>query len=343
MTLKIYNWSEIEHDFNEGIILGNGASIAFDKRFAYKSLKEKAEELNLITDNCQQVFKYLDTNDFELVLRMLWHASKVNDALEVSDDKTRVTYEGVRAALIKAVGEIHAPYQEVRDRLVIAADFMSRFQTVISLNYDVLVYWAILIGNKAAPSKNRFKDCFKDGTFNKEWESYRNPYQKNDKATLIFYPHGNLALATHLDGSEIKIVANSKDDLLNTIFNKWRSGYMTPLFVSEGTSVQKARTIQRSPYLSRVYEEVLANLGKNIAIFGWSMGEQDDHLLKALRSGKPEKIAFAVDPNDDDLKLLSANIESKLKKFFAFGTKTPSLFFFNRESDGCWITPRSAK
>jgi uncharacterized protein DUF4917 len=130
MADKVYPWKGIEADFSHGLILGNGASIAFDSRFAYQSLKAKATELGLITADVQRVFGHLHTSDFELVLRMLWHASKINQALEIPDVRTTQAYEAVRDGLIEVVRAIHVPYDEVRDHLARAATFMSRFSTV---------------------------------------------------------------------------------------------------------------------------------------------------------------------------------------------------------------------
>ena len=84
---KVYHWKAIEADFSHGLILGNGASIAFDRRFAYQSLKDKATDLGLISTDVQRVFDHLHTADFELVLRMLWHASKINQSLDILDTR----------------------------------------------------------------------------------------------------------------------------------------------------------------------------------------------------------------------------------------------------------------
>ena len=127
---------------------------------------------------------------------MLWHASKINQALEIPDVRTIHAYESVRDALIEVVRAIHVPHDEVRARLATAATFISRFSTVVSLSYDVLVYWAILVGNEDAP--NRLKDCFVNGKFRQDWKQLREPFKPNQKATLVFYPHGNLALAADL-------------------------------------------------------------------------------------------------------------------------------------------------
>src|SRR6266852_59406 len=103
MVDKVYPWKAIEADFDYGLILGNGASIAFDPRFAYYSLKDKATDQGVITADVQRVFDHLHTADFELVLRMLWHASKINLALEIPDVRTTQAYEAVRDALIEVV------------------------------------------------------------------------------------------------------------------------------------------------------------------------------------------------------------------------------------------------
>jgi hypothetical protein len=331
----VYPWAAIEAHFEHGLILGNGASIAFDSRFAYRSLEERARDLGLISPDVQRVFEYLQTSDFELVLRMLWHASKINQALEIPDLRTTQAYEGVREALIEAVRAIHVSHEEVRARLEAAATFMSRFSTVASLSYDALVYWAILVGNEEAP--NRLKDCFLHGEFHQEWRLFREPYGGNLKSTLVFYPHGNLALGADLAGAEFKVRADAGAALLGTVFDRWRAGDITPVFVSEGTSEQKRRAIRRSPYLSTVYGEVLPDLGQSVVVFGWSIQEQDDHLLDAICRGPVRRFAVAVDPAKVDLAEFQARVRRQLSERLA--PDGFELTFFDRGSHGCWIAP----
>lgn len=336
MNGHVYKWTEIEDDFNHGLILGNGASIAFDPRFNYHSLKDRAEELRLITPNVQRVFEHLRTTDFELVMRMLWHASKINQALEISDDCTTRAYESVRDALIEVVRAVHPPYEEIFDHLLTAATFMSRFSTVVSLNYDVLVYWAILVGNQHAP--NRFKDCFIESEFQQDWQWLREPYGSNPETTLIFYPHGNLSLGANLEGAEFKIQAETEASLLDTVFDKWRTGDATPVFVSEGTSEQKRMAIRHSPYLSTVYKEVLPNLGESVVVYGWSIGDNDDHLLDAIcRRRCVHRFAVAVNPTADNLGEFKARVHRKLSA--RLGRDSFDLTFFDRGSERCWNIP----
>src|SRR5262245_21713453 len=84
---------------------------------------EAAIAEKLISEPIQSIFKYLATEDFELVVR-----------------------------------KSHVPYDRAQSHLDAAGDFLSRFQTVISLNYDIFVYWAMIKWN--AEHGHWFKDCF---------------------------------------------------------------------------------------------------------------------------------------------------------------------------------------
>lgn len=82
LPTKIFQWSDIKDEFNGGaILLGNGASIAIDDSFAYGSLKEHATDNGLLTDDIQSLFDFFHTDDFELILRIVWQATNVNKSL----------------------------------------------------------------------------------------------------------------------------------------------------------------------------------------------------------------------------------------------------------------------
>ncbi|MCK4598311.1 DUF4917 family protein [Candidatus Bipolaricaulota bacterium] len=335
MNDKVYEWGTLKDGFNDSLILGNGASIAFDKRFAYKSLKERAQERDLISADVQSVFDHLNTADFELVLRMLWHASKINEALAIRERRTTQAYHNVREALIEVIRSIHVPYEEVDCRLVTAATFMSHFSTVISLCYDLLVYWAILKGNEDAP--NRFKDCFVSGEFQHDWKPLRKPYADSPRVTLVFYPHGNLALAADLSGREFKIATTPGAGLLDTVFHCWCAGEAIPLFVSEGTTEQKRAAIRRSPYLSTVCDEVMPDVRESVVVYGWSISDTDDHLLKQVCRSAARRFAVSVDPQRGNLGEFQAMVHRKLEERLT--RNRCELMFFDRSSEGCWIAP----
>lgn len=292
MPFDIHPWDEIADDFQRGtVILGNGASIAVSPRFWYHSLLERAQERGLFTEDVRSLFESFDTADFELILRLVWHASNVNESLRIQDDRTRQVYLEVRDSLIEAVRDVHPEYDHVSNRLPSMYRFLKQFGTVLCLNYDLLVYWTMMYG-ASAPDQHLFKDCFLDGRFDDDWERFRRPYRERSN-TLVFYPHGSLALCRNDVESEFKI-HNAGGRLLDAILQEWRCERVVPLFVSEGTSRQKISSIQSSYYLSTVYREVLTSLRGTLTIFGWGIGDHDRHLLKRLQKSGIQRVACSV-------------------------------------------------
>ena len=333
---EIVSWNEISDRFREGLILGNGASIAVSDTFAYTTIFGEAVTLGHITPQLEQIFEHLDTADFELVLNMLMHAARINEALEIADNaETTQAYEQLRNALVQTIGAIHPGYQFARDYLLNIAEFSRHFETIASLNYDLILYWAMLLGNDEWGA-HWLKDCFIGREFDSDWERFRNPHGNADSSTLVFYPHGNLVLATDLVGAEYKMGAGDFAGLLDTVTRSWEDGRYTPLFVSEGASEQKLAAIRRSSYLSTVYDDVLPELGSRIAIYGWSIGDNDRHILHAIAKADPVEIAVSVDPDKDRDALddQCADIERKLKRHL--GNRDLAVTFYDRGSGGCW-------
>lgn len=325
---KIHRWSEMSHNFNQTILLGNGASIAVNPRFAYSSLKELAEKNSLLTSDVQKLFSFFNTADFELILRLVWQAANVNSSLQIDDNRTRAAYIHVRDCLIQAVRDIHPEHHEVIDQLPTIYSFLKNFKTVVSLNYDLIVYWAIM--HTAVPlDYHRFKDCFLHGQFEENWKRLRTPYHERT-VTLVFYPHGNLALVRNLIESESKI-ATQNLNLLSSILEAWESEKMIPIFVSEGTSEQKISSIQKSYYLSSVYREVLTDSIDNLVIYGWGFGEHDMHILKRMATDNTiTSVAVSVVNGDQAYCNKAAQIIHD-----TLGRHV-NISFFDSESDGCW-------
>src|SRR5690606_36378391 len=71
-----------------------------------------------------------------------------------------------------------------------------------------------------------------------------------------------------------------------------------PLFVSEGDSASKVRTISRSAYLSFCLDR-LRDDEQNTVVFGHSLSTQDEHIIDALVDGKRKKIAVALRPSSN--------------------------------------------
>ncbi len=354
MTERIESWNKIKEDFTDGtILLGNGASISVHSEFDYKSLKEHAIKKTPLGEKKERIsclFGYFETDDFELILRNLRQAELILNSLiqaecisknleefRICHKEIENTYNIVRKSLISAVKGIHPEPDEVDDKMESIYNFIKEFKTIISLNYDLLIYWAIMRGNDK-DGIHAIKDCFvkegKEGEeFDHNWERLRKPIWGQKNCSLVFYPHGNLALARDKNGKEKKIAADSNGGLLESIVDKWKAGVL-PLFVSEGTSEQKQKSIRNSDYLRTVYWDVLPNLGSKLTIYGFNFNKNDLHILQGISKSKIKKVAVSVYRKDPDK---GQDFCNNARQVLTDHFDKVSITFFDSESKECWI------
>ena len=334
--MKLHSWEKIKNHFTDNLLLGNGASIAVHAGFSYQSLYQAASEAKFLDENLKALFASFKTTDFEHVLKLLSETNRVNSIVGIKDDITARSYQKLRGALVKTIHSVHPQYDDVKQYLSPMADFMKHFHTALSLNYDLLVYWAMLVGNdKYGP---HFKDCFPYREFENDFGYLYEPQPPATGATLVFYPHGNLVLATKPFEAESKLSRSKEDCLLDTIISKWGLEEYTPLFVSEGDTDQKIRTLERNGYLNVVYNSVLANLEESLVIYGWSFDLQDTHILKALARTELQRVAISVHTTEkdrEDWESFCTMVELRVRN-------TPhmpkfDILFFDAESKGCWV------
>lgn len=272
------------------------------------------------------IFAAFGLDDFEVVLRRLWQATTVNKALEIKSEKLEKAYHEVREALINTVHHVHPSYDEAKPHFEPAAKYMQGFKTVVSLNYDLIVYWAALWANEQM-GVIWFKDAFMNGLFRTDWRMVRAPYGNAGGATLFFYPHGNLCLGSYSDGTERKVGAGG-ENLLQTIVDAWRSAVAVPLFVCEGTSDHKLRALGASNYLQHVHLEVLRDFKESVTFYGSSFSAQDVHVLDQVAQSAAHKAAVGVYGEDYGL----VERAEKLLKERNFN----EIAFFDAQSSGAW-------
>jgi hypothetical protein len=333
MPYPIMQWAQIAANYHRGtIVLGNGASIAVSPSFSYGSLLNHAQKRGLITGDVNRLFHFFGTEDFELILRLVWQASNVNRSLQISDDRTHKAYLNIRECLIQAVRDVHPAYELVNGQLPSMYQFLRSFNTVLSLNYDLLVYWTMTYGLNVQDG-HLFKDCFLgNGLFDDAWWRFREPYSYRERTnTLVFYPHGSLALCRDAVEQEFKIHnSNSEAGLLEAILQEWCRERVVPLFVSEGTMQQKVSSIQNSYYLSTVYREVLTSQRDTLTLYGWGLGEHDRHLLKRMRGTGIQRVAVSVFRGDQGYCNYAYQVVQD-------DLGPVPVDFFDSESSGCWI------
>lgn len=325
-------WSEIKKDYVKGaLLLGNGASISVSPSLHYNSLYEAARQNGLLSEPVTSIFQHFNTTDFEFILRIVANAHMVNDYLGVVEDETENTYNVIKSSLIETVRTVHPEYTQVLGSLTAMSNFMARFNTVFSLNYDLLVYWAMMHGNRMAGG-NLFKDCFSASGFSSNFEWLRKPHKNLTSATLVFYPHGNLALVADLYGIETKITAGFVD-LISQIARSWTIGETTPLFVSEGDHQAKLLAINRNRYLNSIYQELM-RIPQSLVIYGWAASSQDEHILQAIRRSNVKRIAVAVYTGHEDWEHNILLIKQRLKR--SLNIPYLDIVFFDSSDDGVW-------
>lgn len=355
MTARVRKWAELADCGWESLILGNGASIALHSGFQYSALLHEAIQQPGVDPKVKALFERLGTTDFERVLGRLRNAKEVLDALSADAREVTRAYDNVRSALVNAVHEVHPAYGKVQRDLPTFGQFLRLFRKVVSLNYDVLVYWALLRVNDDTPlavkdgfvpdptDPDRGALRFPEG----DWKWLLRDHAGVKNPTLIVYPHGALILAAERDGRHRKIVTaetlretGGPTGLLSTITRAWADEGVVPLFVSEGDSVQKRAAIRRNDYLSLVYDQILPSLGESVVIYGWSMRDQDAHLVRAI-FGEPrrptalQRVAISVhsaDRSGEELDEHCGEAAAKLRGY------NPSLVvqFFDADSPGAW-------
>ncbi len=313
-------WDEVSADFDDsGLLIGNGASIAVWKRFAYRSLYSRAQLgiAHPLTVDDIAVFNQLGTQNFEDVLRSLATTSAVLTVLGHNDAFVTARYASIRTALVEAVHSVHVPWSQVlrANSLVPMRAYLLRHKSVFSTNYDLLVYWA-MAASGSRELKHQFLDYIWNGsppTFDRLRTSLRPARAHN---TRVFYIHGGLHLYRDQAGRTSKIVGYQGRllDQFGTV--------VIPEYVSEGTWAQKLAKISQSEYLSYAYESFTA-FEQSMVVFGHSLDhDSDGHLIQAMRKWGQRRIAISIVPADQ------ASIkDAKLKYHRALPQAT--LRFFN--------------
>ncbi len=298
------NWNDIKNEFENGLIfLGNGSSIALNKKFVYKDIREYASKNRYINDEVNNVFDKLDTVNFEKVLEYLYKASIVNEILKIDHEKPKKLHDELKNGLINSVRDMHPSYKEIIEDLKKIKKFLDTFKVVIDLNYDLIAYWGIMLDSKG---KN-FDDFFGQGGILKNHNEIQRIIRKEK---IIIYPHGSLFICKSEksdtikegaqsveEGQELKISGNKSEDILSVIQN---TDFLEPVFVAEGTNEQKVEMIKNSHYLGTVLEILPEVKFDSFTFLGFSFNENDEHIVNQLAKGRMGKIKISVSVHENN-------------------------------------------
>jgi hypothetical protein len=321
-TPDLLNWEEVSgHMPGSGLLIGNGASIACWDGFNYESIFERSQDWELdhsLDHKDVAVFDAFKTTNFEQALASLKTARLVLSALGYKTEFLEDRYESIQGSLFDALHSVHVPWGIVpgfESKLQLMRGELETYEWIYSLNYDLILYWAIT----SVDHGEGFADFF----WNRPnyWFDPANvvPLYGAADWPKVVWLHGGIHLRRHVDGTVYKEVAD-EDNLLE----KFKSPPVdvTPLLVSEGTAEDKYRAISRSPYLSFGLSQLADHQG-GLVVFGSSLRNEDEHLVRAINEQPIQDIAVSIySPEDDD-----AIIEAKatLRSHF----RRSNLYFFD--------------
>jgi len=322
------------------LLIGNGFSIACcPDIFTYRSLLAEAN-FDGLSRYSRSVFDSLGTNDFELVIKALLEAAQIAKHYEASDAEFIQSLEadanGLKDQLAKTIAARHPdhPSEITEDKYRCCREFLSAFQSVYSLNYDLLLYWTIL-HEQEGYAHVESDDGFRRGNLGPCgyvcWDTLEAPSQ------TIHYMHGALHLFDR--GSEfVKYTWNDTSVRLMDQIRASLDAGRFPRIVAEGTSPEKLNRIVHCAYLHKALRSLM-NIGGDLVIYGMSIMPNDDHILDAIVRGKVKRVFVGIygDPKEPANQALIERAEALATKRLGEKAKNPlEVFFFDSATAKVW-------
>ena len=167
-------------------------------------------------------------------------------------------YERVRDALADAIVKVHPENTggiPIQNKLK-CSQFLSNFNDIFTVNYDLLLYWVLLQG--VSSKAQMFGDYFyRDEDTPQEYCEYLQNGGKSKKHVLFL--HGALHLFLE-KGITTKKVWGGRMPLIKQIKTEIENGYY-PLVVAEGDHVSKLNQIKTNPYLNHAFSNFTQKKG----------------------------------------------------------------------------------
>lgn len=317
-------------------LLGNGFSISCRPNiFAYGKLYEQAD-FSKISTTAKSAFTALGTQDFERVIKVLRDAAKIVAAYGAPASmvaQLEADANGLRELLVQTIANSHPswPGDITEAEYVACREFISRFDSIYTLNYDLLLYWAQLHTPEGESpwSDDGFRTP--DYDFESEYVVWE-PSQSHEQN--MWFLHG--ALHVFDSGIEIQKYTWSRTGvrLIDQIRDALSRNYF-PLFVSEGTSQEKYEKIRHNDYLAKAYRSFSSIQGA-LFIYGHSLAKNDDHYLRCIQRGKINHLYIAIygDPNSTGNKFIARRAEELSSG--RRGRIPLIISYFDAESSNVW-------
>jgi hypothetical protein len=275
------------------ILLGNGFSIACrPDAFRYDALLDEATFDGSAAD-ITRVFELLGTTDFERVIEVLELSSELATVYGVESelgDKLRNDANVVRDALARVLAARHPdlPYEIEEAEYKACRTFLGRFERIYTLNYDMLLYWAVMQDLEPdITTDDGFRAPEDEDATYVEWDPYA-----TFTTQRLFYLHGSLHL--YDSGNEISKITWSRTGIpLVDQIREALSERRYPLIVTEGSSEGKEEKILHNAYLNHAIRSFSSITGA-LFIHGHSLAANDDHILTRIVNGRLSHLYVSV-------------------------------------------------
>lgn len=167
------------------LLLGNGFSIDFDPKFSQKKIIQSTQAQYPLED--KEI--YTDNENFEAGVQ------QISELKNLPPEKKQESLKN----FIEELSHTHPKDPDCITPIQFdqCAKFLSNFQSIYTLNYDLLLYWVIM--------KEKLNDEFKDG-FCKSYlkkENYLTWHPDKEGITNLRYLHGGLHYTKNLKITEL--------------------------------------------------------------------------------------------------------------------------------------------
>ena len=314
----------VEDGDKPSILLGNGFSRAWQNDiFNYANLLDAADFTEREVE-IRELFKRSGTYDFEAVMRSLAAAKEVLEAYggnEALVGLIESDQQLLKDALITAISTTHPdrPTDVSTDQFTAARRFLSRYDQIFTVNYDLLFYWARNMGD-LPPENYSTDDGFRKSC---KWQGYGTGQE-------VHFLHGGLHIFDSGTAIEKHASAQIGTGIVDLVRANLEKGKF-PLFVSEPTSAKKKQRIEHNPYLDFCFR-ALRKVTGTFFIQGHSMDENDMHIYDQLKRSRVEKYFVSIfgDENSEKNMRVKANARAYLE------SPSSNVEFFDAQSAPIW-------
>lgn len=326
----IRQWKDIKADYPEiDLLSGNGFSISFSNKFFYKSIYENFKP------NCDaqliNLFEKYETTNFEYILEILRHTATVNREYGLDNSLIKAAADSLKNGLITSINQVHPRKDEMDWGKIVNAshELVDNFNDIYTTNYDLLLYHIIMASCDAYRDDDDVKERLQDyfwGSGSVDYKQFMD-YQSYPDYKHVYYLHGSLCLF-QIGLSTYKLIKGGRGAELIELISDQIGKYKFPVFVSEGTSYDKERSVARNPYLRFCFDKLQASK-RPLFIYGLSLASNDNHIIKRIATN-PRKLVISIYSEGKTIAEITAE---KMNHIVKFGARyKPSIEFVDSRS-----------